>query len=151
MGRHSRSSSSSSSDSEDSEEREEREQRERERREEREYQRQQREADKKRRRIQHKAQEKADALEWIFSIPAPESVDEEEPFTIGMRAKKPLNAPPTVVDTQDWLAQTYVLFGGWGDFFHLFLSYFAWNLGTFLKISSTGARCPVPGEARVVS
>ena len=49
------------------------------------------------------------------------------------------------------LAQTYVLFGGWGDFFHLFLSYFVWNLGTFLKISSTGARCPVPGEARVVS
>ena len=27
------------------------------------------------------------------------------------------------------LAQTYVFFGGWGDFFHVFLSYFSWNHG----------------------
>jgi hypothetical protein len=33
------------------------------------------------------------------------------------------------------LAQPYVLFGGWGDFFHRFLSYFPKNLGIFLEIS----------------
>ena len=33
------------------------------------------------------------------------------------------------------LALTYIFFGGWGDFFHLFLSYFPWNLGIFLEIS----------------
>ena len=31
------------------------------------------------------------------------------------------------------LAQTYIFFGGWGDFFHLFLSYFPWNLGIFVE------------------
>ena len=33
------------------------------------------------------------------------------------------------------LAQTYIFFGCGGDFFHLFLSYFPWNLGIFLEIS----------------
>ena len=31
------------------------------------------------------------------------------------------------------LAQTYIFFGGWGDFFHLFLSYFPWNLGNISR------------------
>ena len=35
-----------------------------------------------------------------------------------------------------YLGVAYVFFGGWGDFFHLFLSYFPWNLGIFLEISS---------------
>ena len=38
------------------------------------------------------------------------------------------------------LGQTYIFFGAWGDFFHLFFSYFLWNLGIFVEISSGNGR-----------
>ena len=45
------------------------------------------------------------------------------------------SAPPNPRPSAQQLALTYIFFGGWGDFFHLFLSYFPGNLGIFLEIS----------------
>ena len=42
--------------------------------------------------------------------------------------------------SQPGLAQAYIFFGGWGDFFHLFLSDCPWNLGIFLEILTGNGR-----------
>lgn len=106
-------SSSSSSDSEDSEERAEREAREAERREQRAYEKEQRrlakqkkrEADKQA-RIEEAAYEKAGTLGWTFYIPLPETVTDEEPFALTLRATKPRFSHLSIVDTQSWEGET---------------------------------------------
>ena len=99
----SRSRSSSYSSSEDEEERKEREAREQEEREQREYEREQRKAAKKKVRLEQAATEKTGTLPWTLAIPAGNGdVEDEDPFVITMRAKKPPTAPAGVVDVQEW-------------------------------------------------
>ena len=65
---------------------------------------------KKKARLVQAATEKAGTLQWTFAIPAGGGdVEDEDPFVITMRAKKPPTAPAGVVDVQEWAPlETYL-------------------------------------------
>jgi hypothetical protein len=107
----SHSSSRSSSSSSDSVDREEREQKEQERREQKAYEKEQRRIAKEQRRaaeekarIEAAAIEKADSLQWTFSIPPEEGVVLEDPYELTLVAKKKAYMSAAVVDVQEWAA-----------------------------------------------
>ena len=53
-------------------------------------------------RLEAKALQKANSLQWAFSIPPAAGVVEEDPFIVKLKVKKPDSAPASIVDVQKW-------------------------------------------------